>query len=948
MAGLSTLGETIADRVKSRIAGQVSPATPGSPAGQAIGGLGDRIRTMVAQGTGEASRATPGAGGIGLGPATTSIMETVRRQLAQAQLGPALQPSMAAAPGAAPAAVPGAAPSAAPSPPMTGGPTSGAMGTATQQIIRQETGGQDLTGQTNCTIRPQAGCLALNSGIFEVTAQSIGYDFNRIVNDPVYAEQAVNALLTSYATDDASQWGGPAGQSVWEWGNQNLPGGGMEAVARIYFGGEVNGTFIDEQGRSGALYGQQFMEKMAAEGYDPTTAPDPTQTGTVPGAAPSTSVMGSPFPSQMSGAPVAGGYMHPDSQLGQMAANAAAPAGAIGAPSGAIRGDVFGFGTGGNWEDYNTYDPQFGQYGQQFGVDPAVLKGMSIVEGGGAAGTPDNGWGNGMMQVQPEWQAEADRLGLPPINTDEGQIAMSAAILGGQARLGTPANVAPGTIVGVEGDWKANFNEAFFPGGVETRTGSGVTADTYINSVNTLAGDIHAAGGATTPAGQPGVGDVGELGVQIIKGPTLMPGSAVGGLDANGNPVGGAPPTTVGTPGDGGFFGGNSGALIQGGGTVTPTTPVDDGGFFGGNSGAQIAGSVPVTTTGESPASPVNPTPKIPQATGQLELVGNADGMGIAATSASDDSWQTTAFGPATTTSTYYKQPVTWSCTGCGQGCLYNYQCEGAGNGYYGADASTHAAMDILCNTGAGEDCRGSAVNTPVAGTVLCSGGQGEGNYVGCNFATSPEVVDNGGVGQISVNSGTDVNGNMLVMEYWHMQTSNVTPGQVLQPGDLLGGMGSMGGMVHTHLEAQGWCPECNGGQGAMVTLDPTLVANGYYSTHSPSEGYATPATLGPVQQTAAVAGPAYGGGMNQAAPAPGLGGGGYTPAPAPGLGGGGYYTGGQYVAPAPQQALPPPSSYEQSGGAPATTGQVTTDEAGRQYEVRPDGSLRLIYDPAW
>lgn len=71
-------------------------------------------------------------------------------------------------------------------------------------------------------------------------------------------------------------------------------------------------------------------------------------------------------------------------------------------------------------------------------------------------------------------------------------------------------------------------------------------------------------------------------------------------------------------------------------------------------------------------------------------------------------------------------------------------------------------------------------------------------------------------------------------------------------------------------------------------------------------------------------------------------------PAPSPGLGGGGYITGGQYVAPAPQQALPPPSAYQSSGGAPATTGQVTTDSSGRQYETMADGTQRLIYDPSW
>jgi hypothetical protein len=227
------------------------------------------------------------------------------------------------------------------------------------------------------------------------------------------------------------------------------------------------------------------------------------------------------------------GYVHPDTLANMNAAPA--PTGTIGSPQGNIRTDVIGYGTGGPWENYNAFDPEFTKYGQQFGVDPAVLKAMMVVESGGAAGTPDNGWGTGVMQVQPEWEAEAQRLGLPSVSTPEGQVAMAAAILGGQASLGQPT---------VEGDWETNFRNIFFPSDVELRTGSGITQDQYVNAVNTLAGDIHAAdptgGGQLSPS--PGMpteatlspgpnsgsqnelpplssGDPGGLGLPVIQGP---------------------------------------------------------------------------------------------------------------------------------------------------------------------------------------------------------------------------------------------------------------------------------------------------------------------------------------------------------------------------------------------------------------------------------------------
>lgn len=316
---LSQLGSQIQQTVAGRIAGmrQQQPTPIASPTDTALGGLsglGDRIRASVQR----ATAGTMGAPGVGTsdlgGGLGSSIMARVNAQLAQSGVGQGVPGTTPTTPGAAAPAPSGGVPPAGQG--VVAGPGSGTSAPTSDSangvaglIVQQETGGQDLTGQTNCTIRPAAGCLALDSGIFESTANAYGLDFNRIVNDQQYANQAVATLMTGYATDDASKWNGPAGQTVWQYGEQNLPGGGWEAVARVYFGGDVTGQYVDEQGRSGATYGQQFVQKMQNAGI-PTGPGTPTPgTTAAPTAAPAggTQVLPTNPPQQIdpaTGAPI--------------------------------------------------------------------------------------------------------------------------------------------------------------------------------------------------------------------------------------------------------------------------------------------------------------------------------------------------------------------------------------------------------------------------------------------------------------------------------------------------------------------------------------------------------------------------------------------------------------------------------------------------------------------
>jgi cell wall-associated NlpC family hydrolase len=142
----------------------------------------------------------------------------------------------------------------------------GIPGNAIKAIQTLETGGQNYVGQTNDVGRVKADgtpdIVALDSGIFQSTAQSYGLDFNRIVNDPEYAAYATGVVMNGVANSDAGNFKGPSGMTVYQWGEQNLgPGGGWVAVARVYYGGDVTGQFVDELGtRTGEQYGQQFTD----------------------------------------------------------------------------------------------------------------------------------------------------------------------------------------------------------------------------------------------------------------------------------------------------------------------------------------------------------------------------------------------------------------------------------------------------------------------------------------------------------------------------------------------------------------------------------------------------------------------------------------------------------------------------------------------------------------
>lgn len=198
------------------------------------------------------------------------------------------------------------------------------------------------------------------------------------------------------------------------------------------------------------------------------------------------------------------------------------------------------------------------------------------------------------------------------------------------------------------------------------------------------------------------------------------------------------------------------------------------------------------------------------------------DGMGVKSTADSDRTWMENMVGNG-------HAIVTTDYKGATPGPWYAYQIG------HGADETTHAAYDISCDTGYAADgsstCPGTPIFAPMAGTVVCSGyGQGNGqSLAGCTYSQNTTIANPDGSAPahtVVLDVGQDMNGNPIQLSLSHMGTSNLTPGQTVNPGDLLGGMGDTEGGPHVHVEGWAVCGD------TYHIVDPTLVVAGYYASH--------------------------------------------------------------------------------------------------------------------
>lgn len=178
----------------------------------------------------------------------------------------------------------------------------------------------------------------------------------------------------------------------------------------------------------------------------------------------------------------------------------------------------------------DQYDALFIKYGQQYGVDPAVLKSMAMIESGGqgqydANGAPlsrDDGFGDGpsvgIMQVKPSiWQSLAPNADP---NTPEGNIELGAALMGQSIQQ--------------QGSVDGAITNVYFP----TDDPNGTSQSMYVDQMNQYRDQIQ-AGSAAAPAPIPPAAP-GEVPAQPI--PNAVP--TTGDATQLAAPAAGAAPTT--------------------------------------------------------------------------------------------------------------------------------------------------------------------------------------------------------------------------------------------------------------------------------------------------------------------------------------------------------------------------------------------------------------------
>jgi len=248
---------------------------------------------------------------------------------------------------------------------------------------------------------------------------------------------------------------------------------------------------------------------------------------------------------------------------------------------------------------------------------------------------------------------------------------------------------------------------------------------------------------------------------------------------------------------------------------------------------------------------------------------------------------------------------------GAPDGCIPRGSCY---DDYYNWDPNFHPGEDVY---GPGGGAEGASVNSLVSGHVVCKFGAGQSadTMSGCGAYgdESRPIYDANGaiIGYESGNLSIQTDDGAIVT-YGHTNSTPLEVGDPVTAGQAVGAMGIGGGAYHTHLEVR--LPI--GPNGEYTLVDPNNYFNGYYCDQGFCPDAAAPAQPG-LQQPP--------GKVEQS----------YAAQPAP-------------AAAAPAAEPMPAPSYYDTGTAAPTTGQVTTDAAGRQYEIMADGTTRLIYDPAW
>lgn len=176
------------------------------------------------------------------------------------------------------------------------------------------------------------------------------------------------------------------------------------------------------------------------------------------------------------------------------------PSATVGRPTGTIpRNLLIAYGRGDPWSYVTKDAPLHEKYGARYGVDPAMLMAMEVIESGGRMIPNAGGSGAfGIMQIKASiWGGLAKQIGAD-LNDREGQIAVAAAILGREGRGNTP---------------EERFLSTYYPTPcLDCKGEDGATPRQYLSDMHTLMGMIHAAEQGVTPAPEPAPhGDVLDL-----------------------------------------------------------------------------------------------------------------------------------------------------------------------------------------------------------------------------------------------------------------------------------------------------------------------------------------------------------------------------------------------------------------------------------------------------
>ncbi len=167
------------------------------------------------------------------------------------------------------------------------------------------------------------------------------------------------------------------------------------------------------------------------------------------------------------------------------------------------------------WSNITRYEPSFTNAGNEFGVDPALMAAMAIIESDGNQTWPgtgtvisrDDGFGDGlsvgMLQVKPNiWQ------GLVP-NAD-------AYTADGNIRLGTAIMAHA---ISQHGTWEGALRNVYFPADDPNNT----TQSAYVQTVRSLMAEIANNAKPNPPGVQPTVAPSSVDPIRVIVGGDYPP-----------------------------------------------------------------------------------------------------------------------------------------------------------------------------------------------------------------------------------------------------------------------------------------------------------------------------------------------------------------------------------------------------------------------------------------